>query len=162
VQHLWNWVAGWLPSPVTAWLAQIWSLTLGWMAVGISWFLALFGRGWLGGFSGMALAIVMSFCVWWSQLQWRKWRHRQWLKKLPPVERIYRQMLARLTDRGIPKHPAQTPLEYAEIVRANRSVSLSSLVTEISQAYTAWRYGQEPQQLARLQGLLKDLQRSQK
>lgn len=162
VQHLWNWVAGWLPSPVTAWLAQIWSLTLGWMAVGISWFLALFGRGWLGGFSGMALAIFMSFCAWWSQLQWRKWRHRQSLKKLPPVERIYRQMLARLTDRGIPKHPAQTPLEYAEIVRANRSVSLSSLVTEISQAYTAWRYGQEPQQLARLQGLLKDLQRSQK
>ena len=36
LQQLWNWVASWLPSPVTAGLAYVWSLTLGWLAVGIS------------------------------------------------------------------------------------------------------------------------------
>jgi protein-glutamine gamma-glutamyltransferase len=157
VQQLWNWVAGWLPSPVTAWLAQIWSLTLGWLIVGVSWFLSLFGRGWLGVFAGMAIAIAISFCGWWGWQQWRNWQHRQWLQKLPPVERIYQQMLARLHGLDSHKHPAQTPLEYAQIVRDTRSAVLSNLVSELSQAYTAWRYGQEPQQLDRLQGILKEL-----
>jgi protein-glutamine gamma-glutamyltransferase len=80
-----------------------------------------------------------------------KWRHHQWLKKLSPVERIYQQMLATLT---IPKHPAQTPLEYAQSVRDTRSSSLSTVVTEISRSYTAWRYGAEAQQVDRLQELL--------
>ncbi len=160
LQQIWNWVASWLPSPVTAWLAQIWSLTLGWLMVGIAWCLSLFGRGWLGILVGLAIAIALSFCGWLGWQQWRKWQYRQWLSKLPPVERIYQQMLARSERWGIAKHPAQTPLEYAQIVRDLRSLSIGSSVTELSQAYTAWRYGQEPQQLDRLQGLLKDLTQS--
>jgi protein-glutamine gamma-glutamyltransferase len=160
LQQIWNWVAGWLPSPVTAWLAQIWSLTLGWLMVGITWFLGLFGRGWLGIFGGLAIATATGFCGWLGWQQWRKWQYRQWLSKLPPVERIYQQMLARSNKWGIVKHPAQTPLEYAQLVRDLRSISLSSIVTDISQSYTAWRYGREPQQLDRLQGLLKDLTQS--
>jgi Domain of unknown function (DUF4129) len=78
------------------------------------------------------------------------------LRKLSPVERIYQQMLAKL---GIPKHPAQTQLEYAQTVRDTRSSSISSLVTEISQAYTAWRYGAEAQRLDRLQELLTHLKK---
>ena len=154
--QLWNWVASWLPSPVTAWLAYIWSLTLGWLAVGIGGFFGLFSQGWLGIFSGSAIAISIAFCGWWGWQQWGKWRHRQWLKKLSPVERVYQQMLARLDD-TTPKHPAQTPLEYAQIVRETRSTSTSILVTEISQAYTAWRYGEEAQQIDRLQELLTSL-----
>ena len=154
--QLWNWVASWLPSPVTAWLAYIWSLTLGWLAVGIGGFFGLFSQGWLGIFSGSAIAISIAFCGWWGWQQWGKWRHRQWLKKLSPVERVYQQMLARLDD-TTPKHPAQTPLEYAQIVRETRSTSTSILVTEISQAYTAWRYGEEAQQIDRLQQLLTSL-----
>ena len=154
--QLWNWVASWLPSPVTAWLAYIWSLTLGWLAVGIGGFFGLFSQGWLGIFSGSAIAISIAFCGWWGWQQWGKWRHRQWLKKLSPVERVYQQMLARLDD-TTPKHPAQTPLEYAQIVRETRSTSTSILVTEISQAYTAWRYGAEAQQIDRLQQLLTSL-----
>jgi transglutaminase-like putative cysteine protease len=155
-QQIWNWVAGWLPAPITAWLAQSWSLTLGWLVVGIAWFIGLFSQGWLGIFIGSAIAIVTAFCGWWGWQQWHKWRHRQWLKKLSPVERIYQQMLANL---GIPKHPAQTPLEYARIVRDTRSTSTSILVTEISQAYTAWRYGAEAQRLDRLQELLTNLKK---
>jgi transglutaminase-like putative cysteine protease len=162
LQQIWNWVASWLPSPVTAWLAQIWSLTLGWLMVGIAWFLGLFGQGWLGVFIGLAIATAISFCGWLGWQQWRKWRYQQWLNKLPPVERIYQQMLAKSGNWGIAKHPAQTPLEYAQTVRGLRSISLGSVVTELSQAYTAWRYGAEPQHLDRLQGLLKDLTRSKR
>ena len=154
--QLWNWVASWLPSPITASLAYIWSLTLGWLAVGIGRFFSLFSQGWLGIFSGSATAISIAFCGWWGWQQWGKWRYRQWLKKLSPVERVYQQMLAQLRD-TTPKHPAQTPLEYAQIVRQTRSTSISILVTEISQSYTAWRYGAQAQQIDRLQELLTNL-----
>jgi transglutaminase-like putative cysteine protease len=157
--QIWNWVAGWLPSPVTAWIGYIWSLTLGWLVVGIAGFFSLFNQGWLGIFMGSAIAISVAFCGWWSWQQLTKWQHRQWLKKLSPVERVYQQMLAQLRETGIPKHPAQTPLEYAQIVRDTRSTSTSILVTEISQAYTAWRYGAEAQQLDRLQQLLTSLKK---
>ncbi len=159
VQQLWNWVASWLPSPVTAWISQIWSLTLGWLVVGIALFFGLFSQGRLGIFAGTAIGISIAFCGWWSWQQWRKWQHRQWLKKLAPVDRIYQQMLAQLRAQGVSKHPAQTPMEYAQTVRENRSATTSLLVTEISQAYTAWRYGSEPQQIDRLQNLLTSLKR---
>ncbi len=160
LQQIWNWVASWLPSPVTAWLAQVWSLTLGWLFVGIAWFFSLFGRGWLGIFSGSAIAIAIAFCCWWGWQQFTSWKHRQWLRKLSPVERIYQQMLAKLTEAGFPKHPAQTPLEYARSIQTNCSVSISSLVVEISQAYTAWRYGAEAQRLDRLQEVLTNLKKA--
>jgi hypothetical protein len=157
LQQLWNWVAGWLPSPVTAWLAQIWSLTLGWLVVGIALFFGLFHQGWLGIFIGSAIAIAVAFCGWWGWQQWQKWQHRQWLKQLSPVERIYQQMLAQLRDRDSSKHPTQTPLEYARTIQNTHSISTSILVMEISQAYTAWRYGEEIQRLDRLQQLLTNL-----
>jgi protein-glutamine gamma-glutamyltransferase len=157
LQQIWNWVASWLPSPVTAWIAYIWSLTLGWLVVGIAWFFSLFSQGWLGIFIGSAIAISIAFCGWWGWQQLTKWQHRLWLKKLSPVERVYQQMLAQLRETGISKHPAQTPLEYAQIVRDTRSTSISILVTEISQAYTAWRYGAEAQRLDRLRELLTSL-----
>jgi transglutaminase-like putative cysteine protease len=156
LQQLWNWVASWLPSPVTAWLAYAWSLTLGWLVVGMSLFFGLFNQGWLGIFSGIAIAISVAFCGWWGWQQLMKWRHRQWLKKLSPVERIYQQMLATL---ALPKPPAQTPLEYAQTVRDTRSSSIGTVVTEISRSYTAWRYGAETQQIDRLQELLTTLKK---
>ena len=159
LQQLWNWVASWLPSPVTAWLAYIWSLTLGWLAVGIGGFFSLFSQGWLGIFSGCAIAIAIAFCGWWGWQQLGKWRYRQWLRHLCPVERIYQQMLAQLGDRGSAKQPTQTPLEYAQIIRDTHAATTSAIVTEISQAYTAWRYGQEAQRLDRLQALLVSLKK---
>jgi transglutaminase-like putative cysteine protease len=159
IQQLWNWVAGFLPSPVTAWLAQIWSLTLGWLVVGIAWFFSLFSRGWLGIFVGTAISIAVSYGGWFGWQQWVKWRHLQWLKKLPPVERVYQQMLSQLRDRGIPKHPAQTPLEYAQVVRDSCAHSIGIFVTDISIAYTAWRYGEEAQEVEELQELLGNLKR---
>jgi protein-glutamine gamma-glutamyltransferase len=160
--QLWNWVASWLPSPITAWIAYLWSSALGWLAVGIGGFLGLFQQGWLGIFTGSAIAIAISFCGWWSWQQWGKWRHRQWLKQLAPVDRVYQQMLIQLRETGTPKHPAQTPLEYAAVVRDQRSATTSNLVTEISQAYTAWRYGSEAQMVDQLQELLANLKKEKK
>jgi transglutaminase-like putative cysteine protease len=160
--QLWNWVASWLPSPVTAWLGYLWSSTLGWLAIGIARFFGLFHQGWLGIFAGSAIAIAISFCAWWGWQQWAKWRHRQWLKKLAPVDRVYQQMLIQLRETGTPKHPAQTPLEYAQVVRDQRSATTSHLVTEISQAYTAWRYGAAAQRVDRLQELLISLSKENK
>ena len=157
LQQLWKGVAGWLPSPVSAWIAQIWSLTLGWIAVGIGGFFGLFSQGWLGILMGTGIATAISFGGWLGWQQWRKWQRHRWLQKLAPVERIYQQMLANLSKAGTAKHPAQTPLEYAQIICDTRSATISTLVTEISQAYTAWRYGAQPQQVDRLQGLLKEL-----
>ncbi len=162
LQQLWNWVAGWLPSPITAWLAQIWSLTLGWLIVGMALFFGLFSRGWLGIFAGLAIAIAVSFCGWWGWQQWRNWQQRRWLQKLPPVERIYQQMLGQLRRQGLTKHPAQTPLEYAHFVGTQSSRSIGMMVMEISQAYTAWRYGQEPQQMARLNALLQEFRQAKR
>lgn len=159
LQQLWNWVAGWLPSPITAWIARIWSLTLGWLVVGIIWFFSLFNQGWLGVFMGMGIAIAVTFLAWLGWQGWRKWRYQQWLKKLSPVERIYQQMLSRLDRQGLSKHPAQTPLEYAQIICDNRS-PVGIVAIKISQAYTAWRYGQEPQEIDKLQELLNKLQQS--
>ena len=69
-------------------------------------------------------------------------------------------MLAQFNLKGTPKHPAQTPLEYAQTICETQSHLSGILVTEISQAYTAWRYGAQPQEIDRLQGLLKDLKQS--
>lgn len=162
VGALWKWVAGWLPSPLTAWLAQIWSLTLGWLVLAIALFFGLFSRGWLGIFSGLAIAIAIGGCCWWGWLQWLNWRQRRWLQQLSPVARIYQQMLLRLSALGIAKHPAQTPLEFARLLRITRSYPANRSVTEISQAYTAWRYGNEPAQLDRLQALLQAMKRPRK
>jgi hypothetical protein len=108
-------------------------------------------------------------------------------------------MLAQLREIGISKSVAQTPLEYAKLVRDTQSDSTSTerrksryyfgkswelgvgswerrgitsamvtllmpsstsgIVTELSQAYTAWRYGAEAQQIDRLQELLISLRK---
>jgi protein-glutamine gamma-glutamyltransferase len=159
LQQLWNWVAGWLPSPVTAGIALIWSLTLGWLVLGIAWFFGLFSQGLMGVLMGVGISIAIAFIGWLGWQQWRKWQYLQWLKQLAPVERVYQQMLARLSRKGVSKHPAQTPLEYAQSIRTTSADPVGILVTEISKSYTAWRYGEEPQEIDRLQGLLKDLKR---
>jgi protein-glutamine gamma-glutamyltransferase len=69
-------------------------------------------------------------------------------------------MLARLSSKSIAKHPAQTPLEYAQVIRDLVAHPVGILVTEISQAYTAWRYGAEPQSIDKLQELLNQLKKS--
>ena len=67
------------------------------------------------------------------------------------MEQLYLQMLHLLAVKGYPKHPAQTPLEYA---RGNQTVlesPIAEAIAEICQAYVGWRYGNCPPNLDYLQ-----------
>ena len=141
--QLWKWVAGWLPSPVTGFIANLWSAIIQKFFAILSWFWRLVSSGIGGLFLSMVLIIIFAFFLWlgWNQLQNLNYRRR--LQKLPPMERLYQQMLAILTAKGYPKHPAQTPLEYAKIAGDYHQFVVAEIIAEISQAYVSWRYGQQ-------------------
>jgi Transglutaminase-like superfamily len=102
-------------------------------------------------------------------------RHRtkeqQQLANLPPIERIYRSMIISLSKTGNAKVRSQTQLEYAHSIKNTEHPQIAKVVAEISQLYTAWRYGKEKidvqhlakklQNLKHLQQLAADRQRQQ-
>ncbi|MBN3949925.1 MAG: DUF3488 domain-containing protein [Nostoc sp. NMS7] len=141
LRQLWHWVAGWLPSPVTGLLNNVFGTILSWIIRAIAWFLALFSQGWFGVLTGLILATIAAFFSWLGWGQWREWRNRRWLKKLPAMESLYQQMLQWTTQKGLGKHPAQTPLEYARVSYQHHALATAEVIDEISQAYVSWRYG---------------------
>jgi len=141
LRQFWQWVAGWLPSPVNNWLSQLWNGIIGTALRGIVWFWRLLSSGWLGLFTGLILAIALSFLGWLGWQQWQSWRYRRWLAGLPPMENLYQQMLKVLSSKGYRKHPAQTPLEYAKTMGQKQPSASAEVIDEISQAYVRWRYG---------------------
>lgn len=162
LQQFWNWVAGWLPSPLTGMLNYI----FGKIAAGLSWALgqvvALFSQGWLGLLQGTIWLTGLGFLGWLGWSGWQSWRHRCWLSKLPPVEAIYQQMLAWLAEQGVRKPTAQTPLEYAAECQQSQPIEQATAIEAISQAYVHWRYGQGMPNLEQLQQWLKVLQKSKR
>ncbi|MBW4575349.1 MAG: DUF3488 and DUF4129 domain-containing transglutaminase family protein [Aphanothece sp. CMT-3BRIN-NPC111] len=165
LRQFWNWVAGWLPSPVSSWLNQAFEVLVGALIGALVWFFTLFSKGWVGWFTGLIVAIALGFLGWlgWNQL--RSWRYRRWLAKLPPMESIYQEMLSTLGTQGFRKHPAQTPLEYAQVSRQHQKPASAEAIEEISQAYVSWRYGRQVPNIKRLrlrlQELIKSSQRSE-
>ncbi len=155
LSQFWKWVAGWLPSPVTGLLNNIFS----WITEAIAWFLALFAQGWLGILTGLIVATGLSFLGWLGWSQWRVWRRKRWLGKLPPMESLYQQMLSWTAAKGFGKHPAQTPLEYAQSYQ-HHSPPTAQVIEEICQAYVSWRYGGFSPNLNELKQRLKDLKKS--
>ena len=57
------------------------------------------------------------------------------------MEKLYQQMLQWATQKGLHKHPAQTPLEYARVSNMHYPPETAEVIEEISQAYVGWRYG---------------------
>jgi hypothetical protein len=141
LRQFWNWVAGWLPSPVTGLFNNVFGTIFTWITRAISWFFALFAQGWLGVLTGLTLATTIAFFSWFGWVQWREWLKRRWLSKLPPMERLYQQMLQWTATKGLSKHPAQTPLEYAKVAYQHHTHDTAQVIDEISQAYVSWRYG---------------------
>jgi transglutaminase-like putative cysteine protease len=141
LQRFWQWVAGWLPSPVTGVLNRIFTTIAGWIAAAVGSLLGLFSRGWVGLFAGLLLAIAAGFLGWLLWNGWSRWRYQRWLNKLPPVESLYRQMLDWLSQQGIFKHPAVTPVEFVGQVWQQQPHDQATIVEEISTAYVGWRYG---------------------
>jgi transglutaminase-like putative cysteine protease len=159
LQRFWKWVAGWLPSPVTSVLNRVFGAIVQWLGSILSWIVGLFFKGWIGLFSGLILLTGLSFLGWLSWQGWQKWRYRRWLKKLPPMESLYQQMLSWLEKQGFRKHPSQTPLEYA---RQSQGVQMSRAQTiqEISQAYVSWRYGGQTPDLRSLQHRFREMRKT--
>jgi protein-glutamine gamma-glutamyltransferase len=155
LRQFWQWIAGWLPSPVTAFLSNLSNYIITWLAKSLSWLFGLFSRGFLGFIMGSMILIGFGFLLWlgWSQLLIFNFRRR--LSKLPPMERLYQQMLNVLQEKGSPKKAAQTPLEYVQSITNEYPPAMAEIIAEITQAYVRWRYENQEQNLEYLQGQFK-------
>ncbi len=155
LQQIWSWIAGWLPSPVSGFIGAVFS------AIGnvLTWFIQLFSNGWVGILSGLGIITLLGLLVWLLWGLWQDWRDRRGLSKLPPMERLYQQMLRSLAHIGYPKSPVQTPLEYAQKANTHVSTERANIIEEISQAYVQWRYGGYHPDLNHLQNRLKLLRK---
>ncbi|MEQ8975584.1 MAG: DUF3488 and DUF4129 domain-containing transglutaminase family protein [Coleofasciculus sp. C1-SOL-03] len=156
LRQFWQWVAGWLPSPVSNFIGELWNLVVGSLLRLIVRLWVIFSSGWMGLFGGLIFAIALGFVGWLGWVQWQTWRYRRWLGKLPPMERLYQQMLKVLRAKGYIKHPAQTPLEYAKVMRQQQSSDSAAVIDEISQAYVRWRYGKQTPNIENLRQRLRD------
>jgi transglutaminase-like putative cysteine protease len=162
LRQVWNWVAGWLPSPVTSWLNWVVAGLLSKVGQLLGQWLALLSRGWLGWLAGAMLLTGVGWLGWLSWHGWRRWHYWHQLQRLAPMERLYRQLLDWLRTQGLPKHPAQTPWEYARQVQAQGQDTLQITTVEtITQAYVAWRYGGQHRHGADLNHLNRQLRRLQ-
>ncbi len=157
LRSFWEWVAGWLPSPVTSILQTVFGFIFFWVARSIRWFLSLLNQGWLGLFTALFVAIVVGFIGWLGVDRWQVWRYQRWLSKLPPEERLYQQMLKLLAAKGYPKPSAQTPLEYADSMKLYHSVDEVEVIEEVSQNYVKWRYGGKNPNLNQMKTLIQNL-----
>lgn len=136
LRQFWNWVAGWLPSPLTGLLSGLFALIASALAR-----LSLLS-GWQGAVTGLLLIAGVVFVGWLSRLLWRSWRYHRWLSTLPAMQRLYQQMLDQLREYGLPKRSHQTPQEYVQHIQ-QQSPGLAEIVAEISRAYVGWRYGRQ-------------------
>jgi transglutaminase-like putative cysteine protease len=157
LNQFWKWVAGWLPSPIASFFSILWNEILGGFFRILGWLWRFISGSLIGSLAGLIGAITLGFLGWLGFNQIGSWKHRRRLAQLPPMERLYQQMLEALTAKGYPKHPAQTPLEYAQSISENYSSVMAEIVEEISQAYVRWRYDEQPQNLDYLQQQFKAL-----
>jgi transglutaminase-like putative cysteine protease len=160
LRQFWNWVAGWLPSPVRGFLNNVFATIFDWIAKIFSWFFALFFQGWTGVLTGSLVGTALAFLSWFGWNQWREWRDLVKLNKLPPMESLYQQMLKWTEQKGLGKHPAQTPLEFAQVSYQHHSSATAKVIEEICQAYVSWRYGGHSPDLNQLQKRWQDLKGS--
>ncbi|UZQ55887.1 DUF3488 and DUF4129 domain-containing transglutaminase family protein [Trichothermofontia sichuanensis B231] len=141
LKQFWQWVAGWLPPPITAVISGVFRVIAMVLAQAIGWFLGQFSRGWLGIFTGLITAVAVSFLGWLGFEGWRQWRYQRWLTRLPEMESLYQQLLRWSASQGHRKRAAQTPLEFAQQMQAVYEPETAATIAAITNAYVNWRYG---------------------
>jgi transglutaminase-like putative cysteine protease len=158
LEQFWNWIAGWLPSPVAGWLSS------GFLAIAtlLGRLFQGLGQGWQRGLVTVLGGLILSLGGWLLWQGHHAWRQRRWLQQLPPMERLYQKLLAWLSQQGFPKAASQTPWEYAQTLTQNPDFPQASPVSTIIQAYMGWRYGGQPQNLEALQQQFKGLTRQRR
>ncbi|MGF1498345.1 MAG: DUF3488 and DUF4129 domain-containing transglutaminase family protein [Elainellaceae cyanobacterium] len=157
LRQFWNWIAGWLPSPVAGFLSGLFDWIVSGAGRAIAFITSLFSRGWIGGLVGLALLTGLAFLSWIGLAGWRALRYRLWLNQLPPMEAAYQQMVRWLETEGFRKSAAQTPLEYARTVSKHHSPGKANLIEEISHTYVQWRYGDRTPDLGQVRDRLQTL-----
>ena len=160
IKQLWDWVAGWLPSPITAFFKSLWDLIIVKLLTILGKLWQFFSSGIIGFLTGVITLIGISFLGWLGFNQVKKWLKKVALSKLSPEMRLYQQMLLFLEEKGYSKNPAQTPLEYAKNSLNYYEKEQCEIITEITQAYVSWRYGNNPQNVAYLEQQFIKLKRS--
>jgi hypothetical protein len=150
LKQFWQWVAGWLPSPVTGFLGLIWENVIVTIGQLLTWLWRFISGSLFGGILGGLVGVVFAYASWLGWRQFHRWRRSRKLAKLPPIERLYQQMLGILTEAGYGKHPAQTPLEYATAARRVQPPPVANIIEEIARAYVDWRYGGKLANIERL------------
>ncbi|MEB3289536.1 MAG: DUF3488 and DUF4129 domain-containing transglutaminase family protein [Leptolyngbya sp.] len=160
VRQVWNWVAGWLPSPLLGLLDGLRQWATAALVMVLRALGGLFRLGWVGIVLGLAALTAAAFVGWlgwiWLAQGWRRWQ----LQKLPPTERLYQQMLTWFADQGHPKRPSETPLEYSQRLYQEAQATPAQAAGEIAHAYVRWRYGGEAQNTAYLTEKLDLIHRS--
>ncbi|WP_299404947.1 DUF3488 and DUF4129 domain-containing transglutaminase family protein [Acaryochloris sp. IP29b_bin.148] len=147
LKSFWNWVAGWLPSPMMNGLTAI----TAWIGTSLAQALGLLTSSWQGWAVGLLMFSGLAVLIWLTPQGWRWWRYRRRLANLPPMERLYQQMLHLLAHEGIPKHSHETPFEYTHRLRRTATQPVATLISDISQAYVDWRYGQQIRPISQVQ-----------
>ncbi len=149
LKKFWEWIAGWLPSPVSGFLNAL----LEAIAQGFGWLMSTltgwFTRGWVGLLTGLLSLTVVAFLGWLGWSGWSSWRDRRWLNSLAPADALYQEMLRWLADQHIRKSPSNTPMEFARIAQQQQPAH-GELIHQISQSYVMWRYGRRVGDLSRL------------
>ncbi|WP_448596762.1 transglutaminase TgpA family protein [Thermoleptolyngbya sp.] len=149
LKKFWEWIAGWLPSPVSGFLNGL----LEAIAQGFGWLMSTltgwFTRGWVGLLTGLLSLTVVAFLGWLGWSGWSSWRDRRWLNSLAPADALYQEMLRWLADQHIRKSPSNTPMEFARIAQQQQPAH-GELIHQISQSYVMWRYGRRVGDLSRL------------
>jgi protein-glutamine gamma-glutamyltransferase len=156
LKKIWQWVAGWLPSPLrnqlNTWFGMLFGLIFGLL----NGLLGLFSGDLVSAFLGIAILVFIGFLGWLLIQGWSQWRYRRRLARLAPMEQRYRQTLDRLFDQGWPRSTAQTPFEYAQSI-STKNPELAEPIGQISQAYVNWRYGNQEPDLGEIDRLLAQL-----
>jgi hypothetical protein len=160
LKQFWNWVASWLPSPITNFFSLFWANMIGALLGFLGWFWHLISGSLLGALGGLIFAIAVGFASWLGGEQARRWLYQRRLATLPPMKRLYHQMLLALKSTGHVKSAAQTPGEYVQSLRAYLTVEQMDIIEEISLSYVRWRYGEQSQNVDYLQQQFKTLLRS--
>lgn len=158
VRRFWNWVAGKLPSPVATWIEGVIQTIFAAIQRVVLALMGLLGQGWIAIITGGAAVIAVAFLGWLGWQGWKTGQLRWRLRQLPPMERLYQQMLLSLAHRGHPKRSSETPLEYSHRLATGR-IDHHPSIQAISQAYVRWRYGNRTPDFGQLKQHLQQLRR---
>ncbi|WP_019500719.1 DUF3488 and DUF4129 domain-containing transglutaminase family protein [Pseudanabaena sp. PCC 6802] len=158
LQTFWNWIAGFLPSPVVGFFTVVFNTIGRWIgSVFIGLMNWLINLGWTGFIVGALILFSVVLGLWgsWQAIVWGLDLLR--LRRLEPVQRTYQLMLRFLSERGMRKSPHQTPQEYALQVINRVQPHQASAILEITKAYQDWRYGDRASSWRYLRSLLNKL-----